>query len=115
MQNNPTYPNVIPSCSQGYSVRRVERKEGGSSVYMTLAFAGLALMAAVVAGVVVIKKRGGRHPHHQVRTPMEFSIGIRVSPVPHSISTCQLLNLGGRQLYRGSCRDFPRLSRDRLW
>ena len=50
---------------QGYSVRRVELKES-SSVYMTLAFAGVALMAAMIVGVVVIRRRNGRHPHHQV-------------------------------------------------
>ena len=37
-----------------------------SSVYMTLAFAGVALMAAMIVGVVVIRRRNGRHPHHQV-------------------------------------------------
>eukprot|EP00096_Caligus_rogercresseyi_P011048 TRINITY_DN422_c0_g2_i1.p1 TRINITY_DN422_c0_g2~~TRINITY_DN422_c0_g2_i1.p1 ORF type:complete len:380 (+),score=112.00 TRINITY_DN422_c0_g2_i1:1362-2501(+) len=47
-----------------YSVRRVEMKEN-SSVYMTLAFAGIALVAAMVMGVVIIKKRSGRSPHHQ--------------------------------------------------
>ena len=50
---------------QGYSVRRVEMKDS-NSVYMTLAFAGVALMAAMVAGVVVLRKRSNRHPHHQV-------------------------------------------------
>jgi len=48
----------------GYSVRRVEIKES-SPVYMTLAFAGIALMAAMIVGVVIIRKRNGRHPHHQ--------------------------------------------------
>jgi hypothetical protein len=37
-----------------------------SSVYMTMAFAGVALMAAMVVGVVIIRRRNGRHPHHQV-------------------------------------------------
>jgi len=43
----------------------VEIKES-SPVYMTLAFAGIALMAAMIVGVVIIRKRNGRHPHHQV-------------------------------------------------
>ena len=51
---------------QGYSVRRVDMKEN-NSVYMTLAFAGVALMAAMIAGIVVLRKRSNRHPHHQVR------------------------------------------------
>ena len=54
---------------QGYSVRSIENNNGGNSgpIYMTLSFAGVALMAAMVVGIVVMKKRSGRHPHHQVR------------------------------------------------
>ena len=53
---------------QGYSVRNIENDNVGSSgpIYMTLSFAGVALMAAMVVGIVVMKKRSGRHPHHQV-------------------------------------------------
>lgn len=53
---------------QGYSVRSIENNNSGSSgpIYMTLSFAGVALMAAMVVGIVVMKKRSGRHPHHQV-------------------------------------------------
>jgi len=47
-----------------YSVRRVEMPEN-RSVYVTLAFAGVALMVAMLIGVVVLKKRSGRYPHHQ--------------------------------------------------
>jgi len=47
-----------------YSVRRVEMPEN-RSVYVTLAFAGVALMFAMLIGVVVLKKRSGRYPHHQ--------------------------------------------------
>jgi amyloid beta A4 protein len=47
-----------------YSVRRVEMGEN-RSVYVTLAFAGVALMVAMVIGVVVLKKRSNRYPHHQ--------------------------------------------------
>jgi len=49
----------------GYSVRRVEMGDN-NSVYMTLAFAGVAMMAAMVVGIVVIRRRNGRHPHHQL-------------------------------------------------
>lgn len=48
----------------GYSVRRVEMGDN-NSIYMTLAFAGVAMMAAMVVGIVVIRRRSGRHPHHQ--------------------------------------------------
>lgn len=50
-----------------YSVRSIDNNNGGSSgpIYMTLSFAGVALMAAMVVGIVVMKKRSGRHPHHQ--------------------------------------------------
>lgn len=36
------------------------------SVYFTLAFAGIALMAAAVVGVAVFKRRSARSPHSQV-------------------------------------------------
>jgi amyloid beta A4 protein len=49
----------------GFSVRRVEMNKESSSVYMTLGFAGIALVAAMMVGVVVLKRRNGRHPHHQ--------------------------------------------------
>jgi len=49
----------------GFSVRQVELKKESSSVYVTLGFAGIALVAAMVVGVVVLKRRNGRHPHHQ--------------------------------------------------
>ena len=54
---------------QGYSVRKiVGGKDGGNNttMYMTLSFAGVALMVAMVAGMVIVRKRNGRHPHHQV-------------------------------------------------
>jgi hypothetical protein len=66
---------------QGYSVRRVEMKES-SSVYMTLAFAGIALVAAMVVGVVVIRRRNGRHPHHQVNVRRLCSNHV-CSKTPH--------------------------------
>merc|ERR1712080_634088 len=50
----------------GFSVRQVELKKESSSVYVTLGFAGIALVAAMVVGVVVLKRRNGRHPHHQL-------------------------------------------------
>ena len=72
---------------QTYSVRRVEMGES-RSVYVTLAFAGVALMVggivdllfhhlahpqvAMLIGVVVLRKRSSRFPSHQV-TPF-FSL-----------------------------------------
>jgi amyloid beta A4 protein len=49
----------------GFSVRQVELKRESSSVYVTLGFAGIAMVAAMLVGVVVLKRRNGRHPHHQ--------------------------------------------------
>merc|ERR1739838_656459 len=49
----------------GFSVRSVELKRESSSVYVTLGFAGIAMVAAMLVGVVVLKRRNGRHPHHQ--------------------------------------------------
>ena len=44
----------------------MELKRESSSVYVTLGFAGIALVAAMVVGVAVLKRRNGRHPLHQV-------------------------------------------------
>ena len=50
---------------QTYSVRRVEMGEK-RNVYVTVAFAGVALMVAMVIGVVVMRRRSARYPQHQV-------------------------------------------------
>lgn len=51
---------------QTYSVRReVYGRKDGKSVYFTLAFAGMALMAAIVVGVAVAKRRSSRSPQSQ--------------------------------------------------
>ncbi|XP_043288439.1 amyloid-beta-like protein isoform X2 [Venturia canescens] len=49
----------------GYSVRREVYHRESRSVYFTLAFAGIALMAAAVVGVAVFKRRSARSPHSQ--------------------------------------------------
>jgi amyloid beta A4 protein len=36
------------------------------SIYFTLAFAGIALMAAVIVGVAVLRRRNARSPQNQV-------------------------------------------------
>lgn len=51
---------------QTYSVRReVFNHKDERSIYFTLAFAGMALMAAVVVGVAVAKRRSARSPQSQ--------------------------------------------------
>jgi len=53
---------------QSFSVRRqIYGPSGreGRNVYFTLAFAGVALMAAVFVGVAVAKYRASRSPHAQ--------------------------------------------------
>lgn len=53
---------------QSFSVRReIYGPSGheGRNVYFTLAFAGIALMAAVFVGVAVAKYRASRSPHAQ--------------------------------------------------
>jgi amyloid beta A4 protein len=47
-----------------YSVRRVEVGEK-RNVYVTVAFAGVALMVAMLIGVVVVRRRSSRFPQHQ--------------------------------------------------
>ena len=36
------------------------------NVYVTMAFAGVALMVAMLIGVVVMRRRSARYPQHQV-------------------------------------------------
>lgn len=53
---------------QSFSVRREIYGPGGRegrNVYFTVAFAGVALMAAVFVGVAVAKYRASRSPHAQ--------------------------------------------------
>ncbi|XP_019881094.1 amyloid-beta-like protein [Aethina tumida] len=50
----------------GYSVRReIYSRKDGKSVYFTLAFAGMALMAAIIVGVAVARRRSARSPQSQ--------------------------------------------------
>ena len=46
--------------------RRLDVHKESSSIYVTLGFAGLALVAAMLVGVIVLKRRQGKHPHLQV-------------------------------------------------
>ncbi|KAK2707349.1 hypothetical protein QYM36_015137 [Artemia franciscana] len=49
----------------GYSIRREIYRRENRSVYVTLAFGGIALLAAAVVGIAVMRRRAARHPHHQ--------------------------------------------------
>ena len=72
---------------QTYSVRRVEVGEK-RSVYVTVAFAGVALMVAMLIGVVVIRRRSSRYPQHQVLPPPGLCTLCNVHTVtPPSTST----------------------------
>lgn len=51
---------------QGYMVRREVYNRESRSVYFTMAFAGIAFMAAAVVGLAVFKRRSARSPHSQV-------------------------------------------------
>lgn len=42
-----------------------QRIKWSGSVYITLAFAGIALLTATVVGVVLLKKHSARSPHSQ--------------------------------------------------
>ncbi|XP_043591750.1 amyloid-beta-like protein isoform X6 [Bombus pyrosoma] len=55
----------ISHSEPGYSVRREMYHRESRSVYFTLAFAGIALMAAAVVGIAVFKRRSARSPHSQ--------------------------------------------------
>ncbi|KAB7507441.1 Beta-amyloid-like protein [Armadillidium nasatum] len=50
---------------QSYSVTREQTNPESRGVYFTLAFAGIALMGAMIVGIVVLRRRNNRHPHNQ--------------------------------------------------
>lgn len=60
------HQHPIPSLLQSYSVTRETSGSEGRGVYFTLAFAGLALMMAMVVGIVVLRRRNNSNPHNQV-------------------------------------------------
>lgn len=49
----------------GFSVRNEVYHRESKSIYFTLAFAGIALMAAVVVGVAILRRRSARSPQNQ--------------------------------------------------
>lgn len=60
--------NVIFLSLQSYSVTRESSGSESRGVYFTLAFAGVALMMAMVVGIVVLRRRNSTNPHSQVST-----------------------------------------------
>ena len=69
--NNPNNISLIKSFHElsilQFVSRRLDVHKESSSIYVTLGFAGLALVAAMLVGVIVLKRRQGKHPHLQVR------------------------------------------------
>jgi amyloid beta A4 protein len=59
--------NNLRYCSQTYSVRREVYHRESKSIYFTLAFAGIALMAAGIVGIAVLRRRNARSPQNQVQ------------------------------------------------
>ncbi|XP_051174949.1 amyloid-beta-like protein isoform X2 [Leptopilina boulardi] len=55
----------ISHSESSYSVRREIIHRESRSLYYTLAFAGIALTAAVIVGVAIFKRRNARNPHRQ--------------------------------------------------
>ncbi|ROT64590.1 hypothetical protein C7M84_017461 [Penaeus vannamei] len=55
----------ISHSQASYSVTRETSGSEGRGVYFTLAFAGLALMMAMVVGIVVLRRRNNSNPHNQ--------------------------------------------------
>lgn len=81
-----------PISFQTYSVRRVEVGEK-RNVYVTVAFAGVALMVAMLIGVVVVRRRSSRFPQHQVRKCSPDSWGGLLTPLsPPSVHTLPVLH-----------------------
>ncbi|XP_055715613.1 amyloid-beta-like protein isoform X17 [Phlebotomus papatasi] len=76
-----------------YSVRReVFQGPGheGRNVYFTLAFAGIALMAAVFVGVAVAKWRASRSPQAQGFIEVDQTIGAPVTPEERHVANMQI-------------------------
>jgi len=45
------------------------------NIYVTVAFAGVALMVALLIGVVVMRRRNTRFPHHQLVSVQTAKLG----------------------------------------
>ncbi|XP_031635265.1 amyloid-beta-like protein, partial [Contarinia nasturtii] len=77
----------------GFSVRREfygPVGHDGRNVYFTLAFAGIALMAAVFVGVAITKYRASRHPHAQGFVEVDQAIGAPVTPEEKHVANMQI-------------------------
>lgn len=55
----------ISHSQASYSVTRESSGSESRGVYFTLAFAGVALMMAMVVGIVVLRRRNSTNPHNQ--------------------------------------------------
>lgn len=61
------YVNFFLLLFQTFSVRKesMERLRWNGSVYITLAFAGVALLTAMIVGIVLLRRHSHRSPHGQ--------------------------------------------------
>jgi amyloid beta A4 protein len=76
-----------------FSVRREVFGSGsheGRNVYFTLAFAGIALMAAVFVGVAVAKYRAARSPHAQGFVEVDQTVAVPVTPEERHVANMQI-------------------------
>ncbi|XP_055635435.1 amyloid-beta-like protein isoform X2 [Toxorhynchites rutilus septentrionalis] len=76
-----------------YSVRReIYGSSGheGKNVYFTLAFAGIALMAAVFVGVAVAKWKASRSPHAQGFVEVDQAVGQPITPEERHVANMQI-------------------------
>ncbi|CAO1440032.1 unnamed protein product, partial [Diamesa tonsa] len=62
----------------------------GRNVYFTLAFAGIALMAAVFVGVAVAKYRASRSPHAQGFVEVDQTVAVPVTPEERHVANMQI-------------------------
>ncbi|KAG5673791.1 hypothetical protein PVAND_003810 [Polypedilum vanderplanki] len=74
-----------------FSVRReIYGGREGRNVYFTLAFAGVALMAAVFVGVAVAKYRASRSPHAQGFVEVDQTVAVPVTPEERHVANMQI-------------------------
>ncbi|XP_070490977.1 amyloid-beta-like protein isoform X3 [Chironomus tepperi] len=92
-QMNHVHLHDIGHGEASFSVRREIYGPGGRegrNVYFTVAFAGVALMAAVFVGVAVAKYRASRSPHAQGFVEVDQTVAVPVTPEERHVANMQI-------------------------
>jgi len=93
IQMNHAHAHDFGHGEASFSVRREIYGPGGRegrNVYFTVAFAGVALMAAVFVGVAVAKYRASRSPHAQGFVEVDQTVAVPVTPEERHVANMQI-------------------------